>query len=111
MIKNHLSVLYIGAADKGRLLNKRVGQRGWIVHQPAELMEALALHITSYPDIVVLDRRETPLFAREVEAHLCSLNDGVPMLDGTYYEEVESLVCAIEDRFDTFATDFCENGC
>jgi hypothetical protein len=100
MIKNNLSVLYIGAAEKGRLLNKQVGKRGWIVHQPAEVMEALALHITSYPDIVVLDRRETPLFVREVEAHLCSLNDGVPMLDGTFY-----------DRFDTFAADTCENGC
>jgi hypothetical protein len=110
MIKNNLSVLYVGAAEKGRLLNKRVHHRGWIVHQPAEVMEALALHITSYPDIVVLDRRETPLFAKEVEAHLCSLNDGVPMLDSTFYE-VESLVCAIEDRFDTRMTDFCENEC
>jgi hypothetical protein len=110
MIKNNLSVLYVGAAEKGRLLDKRVHPRGWVVYQPAEVMEALALHITTYPDIVVLDRRETPLFAREVEAHLCSLNDGVPMLDGTFYE-VESLVCAIEDRFDTFATRPHENGC
>ncbi len=80
MLTINTGILYVGNVDTGVALAKAGEAHGWIVHLPAETMEALAYHVFYYPDIVVIDRSPFPIMAAEVEHHLRSLCDGTIIL-------------------------------
>ena len=101
MLKNNVSIMYVGGVDTGRILTKHARQRGWHVFHPAETMEALAMHVFYYPDIVVIDRSEFPIMAAEVAQHLRSLNDETPMLEVVALD-AQAVLDLVEGTLETF---------
>jgi hypothetical protein len=69
----HLNILYVGERVHGGLLRDAAQVRGWYVHLPSETLEALAMYIFYYPDLVVLDAFSAVNLAAGVGVHLCSI--------------------------------------
>src|SRR5690349_10463324 len=87
MSAEHPNILYVGAADEGRALLDAVEPLRWCVYLPEEVREALALYITYFPDVVVLDGESRQ--AEAVYYHLSTLaGDTVPLVIWTNDEGV-----------------------
>ncbi|GAB4515588.1 MAG: hypothetical protein OHK0046_19360 [Anaerolineae bacterium] len=68
MTKQNPVIIYIGS--QGEEFEALV--QPWIVIQPQEMMEALAMVLFWYPDLVILE--ETAAFAHDIYMHLRSIN-------------------------------------
>lgn len=79
MSQQKISILFVGCTETAQALSRSTASRGWLVYHTAETMEALAMHIFYYPDIVVIERVHYPITATEVAYHLGSLNDETPI--------------------------------
>jgi hypothetical protein len=94
--KTHPHILYIGEVEKGRALLAEAYRRGWHVYLPMQPLEALAMYIHYYPDVVVLDYIPTVTFAMEVAFHLKSID--APLLLECHVPTMrEEIIEAIED--------------
>jgi hypothetical protein len=73
MSRQHPNILYIGGQDRGQALLAATQPDGWWVYLPADLLEALGMYITYFPDAVVIDTTTTPEFASAAYHHLRSV--------------------------------------
>jgi hypothetical protein len=80
MSKQQPHILYVGPEDLGRALDEAVEPMGWHVYHPATTMDALAQHISFFPDFVVIHDAGVPGWTSEAFFHLHSLKDGTPLL-------------------------------
>jgi hypothetical protein len=95
MSKQNPGILFIGSTEKAHALAKQTEARGWLVYHTAQTMEALALYLFCYPDLVVIDQADYPITAAEVSFHLHSLNDAAPIFVVTN-PELPVLISQIE---------------
>ncbi|HVU15087.1 MAG TPA: hypothetical protein VHD90_27625 [Phototrophicaceae bacterium] len=70
-------ILYIGGQETGQALAALVERDGGCVHLPENLMQALGMYITYFPEIVVIDLRVD--YAEAAFKHLRSV-DASPLL-------------------------------
>lgn len=113
MTKQYPHILYVGPEEMGRELEEVVEAMGWHVYQPSSTMDALAQHISFFPDIVVIHDAGLPGWTSEAFFHLHSLKDhtpilmtGTPQAGGIYVlpgiaplvEVIEAIVCYGEVR-------------
>ncbi|MFP4435722.1 MAG: hypothetical protein ACLFVO_00435 [Chloroflexaceae bacterium] len=69
-----VTLLYVGDSDQGDQLQTSATSRGWNVLRPTELLEALALYVFCFPDLVVLDATVERDLAEAVFFHLRSVD-------------------------------------
>ncbi len=69
-----VTLLYVGDSAQGDQLQTSATSRGWNLLRPTELMEALALYVFCFPDLVVLDATVDCDLAEAVFFHLRSVD-------------------------------------
>jgi DNA-binding response OmpR family regulator len=79
MSLEHPNILFVGAVERGQVLQAKVEAMGWQVTLPMDRLEALAMYIFYYPDIVVIDTVGQCHMGTEVYFHLRSAQ-AKPML-------------------------------
>lgn len=73
MSAQHPIILYMGDRKRGSAFANWAQAHDWMVYLPQEAMETLALYITHWPDITILDANAYPDVAAEVYHHLRSI--------------------------------------
>lgn len=73
------AVLYVGSPDTGAWLQGLIAPQDGYIYQPDDLLEALAMYVTYYPDAVILDARQDSQLAERLYFHLNSV-DAEPIL-------------------------------
>jgi hypothetical protein len=68
-----VTLLYVGDSARGEQLQTSATSRGWNLLRPTELLEALALYVFCFPDLVVLDATVERDLAEAVFFHLRSV--------------------------------------
>lgn len=71
MSEAQLNILYVGAYERGQVLQAKA--EGWHVYLPQDTLEALAMHVFYYPDITVIDTVAKCRMGTEVYFHLRSV--------------------------------------
>lgn len=69
-----VTLLYVGDSTRGEQLQTSATSRGWNCLRPTELLEALALYVFCFPDLVVLDATVERDLAAAVFFHLRSVD-------------------------------------
>ncbi|MHB8628863.1 MAG: hypothetical protein ACYDBJ_18625 [Aggregatilineales bacterium] len=73
------AVLYVGSPDTGAWLQGLVTPQDGYIYQPSDLLEALAMYVNYYPDVIILDARWDSSLAERLYFHLNSV-DTAPIL-------------------------------
>jgi|GEM_PF-1422694 len=69
-----VTLLYVGYSAQGDQLQTSATSRGWNFLRPTALLEALALYVFCFPDLVVLDATVERDLAEAVFFHLRSID-------------------------------------
>jgi len=69
-----VTLLYVGDSTQGEQLQTSATSRGWNFLRPTELLEALALYVFAFPDLVVLDATVERDLSEAVFFHLRSVD-------------------------------------
>jgi hypothetical protein len=73
MTKINPVIVYVGELNRALALQAAVKPCGWTILFPEETMEALAMQVFYYPDAFVIEESAANDSAREVYAHLRSV--------------------------------------
>lgn len=68
----HSLILYVGEREAGQTLAEIVEPEGGFVYLPENLMQALGMYITYFPQVIVIDM--VVPYAEEVYSHLRSVD-------------------------------------
>lgn len=72
MNKQNPVVIYVGSDKNVKALADHTHYDGWMVLQPQDMEDALAMQVFEYPDVFVIE--DGVEFGREVFSHLSSVN-------------------------------------
>lgn len=67
------TILYVGDTGRGQALQASANEHGWDVLLPGEMLEALAMYVFFFPDLVILDAAANRDMAEAVFFHLRSV--------------------------------------
>lgn len=74
MSQQHPTIVFVGDHERADGLNQLVEAHGWTVLEPQEMMEALAMVVFEYPDMVIIEDAPDNPTGHEVYAHLRSID-------------------------------------
>lgn len=74
MSQQHPTLVFVGDQERAYSLNQLVEAHGWTVLAPDEMMEALAMVVFEYPDMVIIEDAPDNTMAQDVYAHLRSID-------------------------------------
>ncbi len=73
MSKERPRIVYMGNQERGERLQQMAGPLGWTILTATQKLQALAMYVFYFPDLVIVDCSGNPAEAEEVLFHLQSV--------------------------------------